>query len=167
VWCGNGFPPRSTPEALRVTGWHGFNRSVQLKPNSAAPDRATRKAAFARAIGSDPSTVRRPLSSELVNPTLGTIAEGSAALGMKVMLAPMSAEEHARITEPDAGLHLGRSRGCADVVLSGQRPRVASEVFIPQCAPLGVSPFGQGQRRRYDCEMHICSNAAKMQLWWQ
>ena len=58
------------------------------------------KAAFARAIGSDPSTVRRPLSSELVNPTLGTIAEGSAALGMKVMLAPMSAEEHARITEP-------------------------------------------------------------------
>ncbi len=58
------------------------------------------KAALARAIGSDPSTVRRLLSSESVNPTLGTIAEVAAALGMKVMLAPMSAEERARITEP-------------------------------------------------------------------
>ncbi len=58
------------------------------------------KAALARAIGSDPSTVRRLLSSESVNPTLGTIAEIAAALGMKVMLTPMSADERTRITEP-------------------------------------------------------------------
>jgi hypothetical protein len=35
-----------------------------------------------------------------VNPTLGTIAEVAAALGMKVTLTPMSADERARITEP-------------------------------------------------------------------
>ena len=58
------------------------------------------KAALARAIGSDPSTVRRLLSSESVNPTLSTIAEVAAALGMKVTLTPMSKDERTRITEP-------------------------------------------------------------------
>ncbi|MBD0022145.1 helix-turn-helix domain-containing protein [Gordonia pseudamarae] len=58
------------------------------------------KAALARAIGSDASTVRRLLSSESVNPTLSTVAEVAAALGMKVTLTPMSEDEKARITEP-------------------------------------------------------------------
>jgi DNA-binding phage protein len=58
------------------------------------------KAALARAIGSEPSVVRRLLSSDSVNPTLGTIAEVAAALGMKVTLTPMSADERDRITEP-------------------------------------------------------------------
>ncbi|GED97199.1 helix-turn-helix domain-containing protein [Gordonia crocea] len=58
------------------------------------------KAALARAIGSDASTVRRLLSSESVNPTLSTIAEVAAALGMKVTLTPMSEDERSRITEP-------------------------------------------------------------------
>jgi DNA-binding phage protein len=58
------------------------------------------KAALARAIGADPSTVRRLLSSESVNPTLSTIAEVAAALGMKVTLTPMSDDERTRITEP-------------------------------------------------------------------
>jgi DNA-binding phage protein len=58
------------------------------------------KAALARAIGADASTVRRLLSSESVNPTLSTIAEVAAALGLKVTLSPMSREERTRITAP-------------------------------------------------------------------
>ena len=58
------------------------------------------KAALARAIGADASTVRRLLSSESVNPTLSTIAEVAAALGMKVTLTPMSEDERTRITAP-------------------------------------------------------------------
>lgn len=58
------------------------------------------KAALARAIGSDASTVRRLLSSESVNPTLSTIAEVAAALGMRVTLTPMSEDERTRITDP-------------------------------------------------------------------
>lgn len=58
------------------------------------------KAALARAVGSDPSTVRRLMSSESVNPTLGTIAEVAAALGLTVILTPMSADDRTRITEP-------------------------------------------------------------------
>ena len=58
------------------------------------------KAALARAIGSEASTVRRLLSAESVNPTLSTIAEVAAALGMKVTLTPMTREERPRSTEP-------------------------------------------------------------------
>lgn len=58
------------------------------------------KAQLARAIGSDPSVVRRLLSAQTVNPTLATVAELAAALGLKVTLTPMSAEERGRITVP-------------------------------------------------------------------
>lgn len=58
------------------------------------------KAQLARAIGAEPSVVRRLLSAQTVNPTLGTVAELAAALGMKVTLEPMSEEERKRITEP-------------------------------------------------------------------
>ncbi|MDY0913646.1 helix-turn-helix transcriptional regulator [Rathayibacter festucae] len=58
------------------------------------------KAALARAIGAEPSVVRRLFSSSSANPTLGTLAEVAAALGMKVALVPMEAEERQRITEP-------------------------------------------------------------------
>ena len=58
------------------------------------------KAQLARAIGSEPSVVRRLLSSHSVNPTLATVAELAAALGMKVTLQPMSDEERKRITDP-------------------------------------------------------------------
>jgi DNA-binding phage protein len=44
--------------------------------------------------------VRRLLSAQAVNPTLATVAEVAAALGMKVTLEPMSKEERKRITEP-------------------------------------------------------------------
>lgn len=58
------------------------------------------KAQLARAIGSDPAVVRRLLSASAVNPTLGTLAEVAAALGLKVTLVPMNREERKRITDP-------------------------------------------------------------------
>jgi DNA-binding phage protein len=58
------------------------------------------KSRLARAIGSDPSVVGRFLSAHTENPTLATVVEVAAALGLKICLVPMSAEERARITEP-------------------------------------------------------------------
>jgi ribosome-binding protein aMBF1 (putative translation factor) len=58
------------------------------------------KAQLARAIGSDPSVVRRLLSAQTVNPTLATVAELAAVLGLKITLTRMSAQERKRITEP-------------------------------------------------------------------
>jgi DNA-binding phage protein len=58
------------------------------------------KTQLARAIGSQPSVVRRLLTAQTVNPTLSTVAELAAALGWKVTLTPMSDEERKRITEP-------------------------------------------------------------------
>jgi transcriptional regulator with XRE-family HTH domain len=58
------------------------------------------KAELARAIGSVPATVRRLFSSGHVNPTLGTLAEVAAALGMRVALEPLNADDRRRITRP-------------------------------------------------------------------
>lgn len=58
------------------------------------------KAALARAIGSDPSVVRRLLTASTSNPTLSTVAEVAAVLGLKVSLIPMDDDERTEVTEP-------------------------------------------------------------------
>jgi transcriptional regulator with XRE-family HTH domain len=58
------------------------------------------KAELARAINSEPATVRRLFSAGHVNPTLGTLAEVAAALGMRVVLEPLDADDRRRITGP-------------------------------------------------------------------
>ena len=58
------------------------------------------KAELARAIGAEPAVVRRLFSAGHVNPTLGTLAEVAAALGMRVTLEPLPAEERAQVTQP-------------------------------------------------------------------
>jgi transcriptional regulator with XRE-family HTH domain len=58
------------------------------------------KAELARAINSEPATVRRLFSAGHVNPTLGTLAEVAAALGMRVVLEPLEASERKCITGP-------------------------------------------------------------------
>jgi transcriptional regulator with XRE-family HTH domain len=58
------------------------------------------KAELARAISSEPATVRRLFSAGHVNPTLGTLAEVAAALGMRVVLEPLGARDRKEITEP-------------------------------------------------------------------
>lgn len=58
------------------------------------------KAALARAISAQPAVVRRLFSAGHVNPTLGTLAEVAAALGMRVTLEPLTAEERKQVTHP-------------------------------------------------------------------
>lgn len=58
------------------------------------------KAELARAINSEPATVRRLFSAGHVNPTLGTLAEVAAALGMRVVLQPLEADDRKCITGP-------------------------------------------------------------------
>ncbi|MFD3788138.1 helix-turn-helix domain-containing protein [Streptomyces cyaneofuscatus] len=58
------------------------------------------KAALARAISADPAVVRRLFSAGHVNPTLGTLAEVAAALGMRITLEPLPPAERKSVTEP-------------------------------------------------------------------
>lgn len=57
------------------------------------------KAELARAINSEPAAVRRLFSAGHVNPTLGTLAEVAASLGMRVVLEPLEDSERHEITE--------------------------------------------------------------------
>lgn len=72
------------------------------------------KASLARAISADPATMRRLFSGNASNPTLGTLAEVAAALGMKVVLEPLPASEHAAVTQP---LLEGKARNAADLAI--------------------------------------------------
>ncbi|MGE0169210.1 helix-turn-helix domain-containing protein [Nocardioides sp.] len=58
------------------------------------------KAELARAIQKEPATIRRLLSSDNPNPTLGTLAEVAAALGLRITVEPISKAERDQITEP-------------------------------------------------------------------
>jgi len=58
------------------------------------------KAGLARAISAEPAVVRRLFSASGVNPTLGTLAEVAAALGMRVTLEPLPTPERKTLTEP-------------------------------------------------------------------
>ena len=58
------------------------------------------KAELARAIGAEPATVRRLFSAGHVNPTLGTLAEVAAALGLRITIEPLLDAEQALVTEP-------------------------------------------------------------------
>lgn len=58
------------------------------------------KAQLARAISAEPAVVRRLLSPGHRNPTLGTLAEVAAALGLRVELVPMADDERKRVSEP-------------------------------------------------------------------
>lgn len=58
------------------------------------------KADLARATGITGPAVRRLLTAANPNPTLGTVVEVAAALGLKLAVEPMSAEERRAVTEP-------------------------------------------------------------------
>lgn len=58
------------------------------------------KAELARAIQKNPATIRRLLSSDNSNPTLGTLAEVAAALGLRITVEPIPKAERHQITEP-------------------------------------------------------------------
>lgn len=83
------------------------------------------KADLARAIGADPSTMRRLFSGTASNPTLGTLSEVAAALGMRVRLEPLPKEEQERVTTPLLHGHATDEVGLAEY-LSGMRSRRAT-----------------------------------------
>lgn len=56
------------------------------------------KAELARAVGTDPATMRRLFSSNRANPTLGTLAEIAAVLGFRISIEPLPAAEREAVT---------------------------------------------------------------------
>lgn len=58
------------------------------------------KAELARAIQIEPATVRRLFASDKSNPTLGTLAEVAAALGMRITIEPLPEAERLQVTKP-------------------------------------------------------------------
>jgi DNA-binding phage protein len=58
------------------------------------------KAELARSISVEPAVIRRLLSPHHRNPTVGTLVEVAAALGLRVTLEPLPAREQKQITEP-------------------------------------------------------------------
>lgn len=58
------------------------------------------KAALARAVNARPETVRRLLSQSGLNPTLGTVVELAAALGLRLEFQPLSDAERELVTDP-------------------------------------------------------------------
>jgi DNA-binding phage protein len=58
------------------------------------------KALLAKAVGADPASVRRLFSAAHTNPTLGTVAELAAALGLRVTLEPMAPAARENVTTP-------------------------------------------------------------------
>jgi transcriptional regulator with XRE-family HTH domain len=73
------------------------------------------KADLARAISVEPAVVRRLLSLNHRNPTIGTLVEVAAALGLRVTLEPLPRDERREITETlragvtDDARHLAQS----------------------------------------------------------
>ena len=58
------------------------------------------KAELARAIQVEPATVRRLFASDKSNPTLGTLAEVAAALGLRITVEPLPQAERNQVTVP-------------------------------------------------------------------
>lgn len=60
------------------------------------------KAELARAVGADPAAVRRLLASSdsTPNPTLGTLVDLAAALGLRIRLEPLPEEDRDAVTTP-------------------------------------------------------------------
>lgn len=82
------------------------------------------KADVARAISTEPAVVRRLLSPGHRNPTIGTLAEVAAALGLRVALVPMSDEEKQHVTEP---LLAGTSENLTELAQAVTRKRTTTD----------------------------------------
>ena len=92
----SGFLREYVAESIRIAT---IDRIVN-KLDTARAAAGITKAELAHAIGSQPATVRRLFSSSHVNPTLGTLAEVAAALGMHVVLEPLGPRDQEQITRP-------------------------------------------------------------------
>ena len=80
-----------TAEMARIAAVDDVVNGLAEAIDAAGVSRAT----VARAIGADPSVLRRLLTSGHRNPTIATVGEIAATLGLRVALVPMTAEERA------------------------------------------------------------------------
>lgn len=86
-------------------GWKPCNGGAPChrpdrRRNEARAAAGLSNAALARAIDTEPATVRRLFPAHQVNPTLGTLSEVAGALGMQITLTPLSDAERVSLTEP-------------------------------------------------------------------
>jgi len=58
------------------------------------------KAELARAISAEPASIRRLFTGAQGNPTLSTISEVAAALGLRITVEPLPAAERKVVTKP-------------------------------------------------------------------
>ena len=58
------------------------------------------KVELARAVRRDPAAIRRLLTDTAGNPTVQSVSSVAAAVGLKLELVPMSAEERDAVAEP-------------------------------------------------------------------
>jgi DNA-binding phage protein len=79
------------------------------------------KSDIARAVGKESAAIRRMFSTGHTNPTIGTLAEVAAALGLRISIEPMDAAERNAITEP---LRTGRTQQPDQVIQQAERRRV-------------------------------------------
>jgi DNA-binding phage protein len=78
------------------------------------------KAALARSVGIEPAAVRRLFSAGDINPTLGTLSEVAAALGMRICVEPLPPDEQEAVTGP---LRTGRAgKGIAERLSAMRNP---------------------------------------------
>lgn len=82
-------------ESIRI---ETIDRLVNELDHARVADRLS-KADLARAISTEPAVVRRLLSLNHRNPTIGTLVEVAAALGMRVTLEPLPKDDRKEITE--------------------------------------------------------------------
>lgn len=81
------------------------------------------KASLARAISAEPATVRRLFSGGASNPTIGTLAEVAAALGMRVTLEPLPKSEQVQVTEPLLKGQVADTRALAEHLSELRHPK--------------------------------------------
>lgn len=71
------------------------------------------KADLARALHAEPATIRRLFSSGSANPTLGTLAEVAAVMGLRITVEPLSKAELSHVTDPLRGRQVSGTKGLA------------------------------------------------------
>jgi DNA-binding phage protein len=95
-------PELEDPELLREYVLESVRNSTTAQVvnalNDAREAAGMSKAALARSISAEPAVIRRLFSSAQVNPTLGTLSEVAAALGMRITVEPLPVAERKQLT---------------------------------------------------------------------
>jgi len=102
--------------------------------NEAREAEGLSKADLARAVGSEPAVIRRLFGSGRVNPTLGTLAEVAAALGLRITLEKAPAETAATTSTRAAVRKYAPRPGEPAFVASGGGRRTAAKTAAPVAA---------------------------------